>query len=154
MQGHNVGLLSEAGMPGIADPGSKLISKIHQSGYTVIPHVGPSSIFLSLAASGLNGQHFCFQGYLPIKENEFKNKLNQLISLVEKFDQTQIFIETPYRNDRMFQFICRLTPKHIKLCVAIDLSGKNEHIKTLSIGQWQDSKLKIGKIPCIFLLGK
>ena len=152
-QGYNVGVISESGMPGIADPGSEFVTKAHSKGFKVKPLVGPSSIFLSLAASGLNGQNFCFNGYLPIKENELKSKLKQLESLVLKTKQTQIFIETPYRNDRMLKFLVKNLNANIKLCVAKDITGAEESIITQSVSDWKKLDFHIGKIPTIFLIG-
>ena len=152
-QGHNVGVISESGMPGIADPGSDLVIKAHSKGIKVKPLVGPSSIFLSLAAIGLNGQNFCFNGYLPIKENELKSKLKQLESLIQKTRQTQIFIETPYRNDRMLKFLVKNLNPNIKLCVAKDITGDEESITTRRVSDWKNLDFQIGKIPTIFLIG-
>jgi len=151
--GHNVGIISESGMPGIADPGSEFVKRAHTKGYRIRPMVGPSSIFLSLAASGLNGQNFCFNGYLPIKDNELKASLKRLESLVLKSKQTQIFIETPYRNDRMFEFLIKNLNPNILLCVAKDITGSSEIILTKTISEWKRINFEIGKIPTIFLLG-
>jgi 16S rRNA (cytidine1402-2'-O)-methyltransferase len=152
-QGHNVGVISESGMPGVADPGSAFVIKAHSKGFTVKPLVGPSSIFLSLAASGLNGQNFCFNGYLPIKENELKSKLKQLELIILKTRQTQIFIETPYRNDRMLKFLVKNLNPNIKLCVARDITGEEEFIITRRVSDWKNLDFQIGKIPTIFLIG-
>jgi len=151
--GFNVGVISESGMPGIADPGSEFVKFAHTKGFQVKPLVGPSSILLSLAASGLNGQNFCFNGYLPIKENELKTKIKQLEALIYKTNQTQIFIETPYRNDRMFRSLLKNLNSNIRLCIASDISGSNESIATKTISNWQKTNLNIGKIPTIFLIG-
>ena len=151
--GHDVGVISESGMPGIADPGSKIVQVAHMKGYTIKPLVGPSSLFLSLAASGLNGQNFAFKGYLPIKDSELKNQLKKLESRVQKENQTQIFIETPYRNDRMLKALCQHLNPNIRLCVALDITGSQEYIITKRISDWKKSKLVIGKVPCIFLIG-
>lgn len=151
--GHNVGVLSESGMPGIADPGSEIIKEIHAKGFNVKPLIGPSSIFLSLAASGLNGQNFCFNGYLPIKDHELKVELKKLESKVTKSKQTQIFIETPYRNDRMLNFLIKNLNPNIRLCVAKDITGAEESIVTKKISDWKKASNQIGKIPTIFLIG-
>ncbi|MBT8188951.1 MAG: SAM-dependent methyltransferase [Saprospiraceae bacterium] len=153
-QGHSVGVISESGMPGIADPGSELVSWAHGKGIPVRPLVGPSSIPLALAASGLNGQNFCFSGYLPIKENDLKKKLESLESQIFKNNQTQVFIETPYRNDRMLKMLKTYLNKNIKLCIARDVTGQDELIMCKKIGQWLNEKITIGKYPCVFLLGK
>ncbi len=153
--GKNVGLISESGIPSVADPGSDIISIAHQKGISVIPHTGPSSIITALSASGFNGQNFCFRGYLPIKDNELSQEIKKLETIVNRKDQTQIFIETPYRNDRMFKILISSLNKECKLCVAKDITGKNEFIKTKAIKDWVKlSSFSIGKYPCIFLIGK
>lgn len=151
--GQNLGIMSEAGCPGIADPGSEVVSKLHRKKYELIPLTGPSSIFLALMASGLNGQNFSFNGYLPIKDDQLKIKLSQLESLIFKTNQTQIFIETPYRNDRMFKFLCSTLNPKILLCIAIDISGNEQKILTKSVAEWKKINFKIGKYPTVFLLG-
>ena len=150
----DVGLISESGMPAIADPGSEVVSLAHKSGYSVKPLTGPSSLFLALAASGMNGQSFAFRGYLPIKEGEISQKLKQLEIKILKENQTQIFIETPYRNDRMFKILINKLPSKIRLCIAKDVTGNEEYIKTLSIQAWKKNNIIIGKIPTIYLLGQ
>ncbi|MBT8234382.1 MAG: SAM-dependent methyltransferase [Saprospiraceae bacterium] len=151
---HSVGIMSESGMPGIADPGEAFIKLAHKHNYEVHPLVGPSSIFMSLAASGLNGQNFAFIGYLPIKEQELKQRLKHLESAVFKHAQTQIFIETPYRNDRMLDYLIKHLNQNISLCVARDISGESEMIICKRISEWKKTKIQIGKIPTIFLLGQ
>lgn len=152
--GHNVGVISESGMPSIADPGSEIIKYAHQNNYKVKPLSGPSSIFLALAASGMNGQNFCFRGYLPIKDAQLKKELNSLISIIKKTRQSQVFIETPYRNDRLFKFIKSTVDRKLMLCIAKDITGDFELIKTKSIADWKsDKEFSIGKYPCIFILG-
>lgn len=152
--GHDVGLISESGMPAIADPGSKIISRLHNHNIKIKPCVGPSSILLGLAASGLNGQNFTFHGYLPIKENQLKSKLKTLEAIIQKTSQSQIFIETPYRNDRLMGILLKSLSSKIKLCLAIDITGKNESIITKTIHQWKNAHFPIGKVPCLFILGK
>jgi 16S rRNA (cytidine1402-2'-O)-methyltransferase len=152
--GKNVGVISESGMPAIADPGSNIVSIAHKRGYTVKAYSGPSSIMLSLSASGLNGQNFCFHGYLPVKDVELISTIKNLEASVNRFKQTQIFIETPYRNDRMFEFLLKYLSSHIQLCIARDLTGSEEFIKTKSIENWKKNVFKIGKVPTIFLIGQ
>jgi 16S rRNA (cytidine1402-2'-O)-methyltransferase len=151
--GHNVGVMSESGMPGIADPGQKVVDAAHKANIHIIPLVGPNSIMLALSASGLSGQHFAFNGYLPIKENELKSELKHLESQVLKRKQTQICIETPYRNDRLLKTLLSQLNDNIKLCIARDITGKDEMIKTQTIAQWKKQSITIGKWPSIFLLG-
>jgi len=153
--GVSVGIISESGMPGIADPGADLVKLAHISGINVIPLPGPSSILLALSASGLNGQSFTFRGYLPIKEGELKSKLNYIQQFIKNENQTQIFIETPYRNDRLFSVLIKHIDPQIKLCVARDLSGEHQLILTKEIRNWRKlTNFKIEKYPAIFLLGK
>ena len=149
---NNTGLLSEAGVPSVADPGSELVMLAHENNIKVVPLVGPSSIFMALMASGLNGQSFAFTGYLPAKKEERQDKLRALEkrSTVER--QTQIFMETPYRNLQLLYDIltcCRLSTK---LTIAADITGKNEFIKTQTIKKWKNNLPEINKIPAIFLL--
>lgn len=152
--GHDVGLLSEAGCPGIADPGSELIDRLQEKKISIVPLIGPSSILLALMASGMNGQEFHFHGYLPIKENELINKIKQLEKSAIGQSSTQIFIETPYRNDRMLKILCAQLPKKMKLCLASDITGPAENIRTQSIEQWKKQMPKIGKLPTVFLICK
>lgn len=151
--GHNVGVISESGMPGIADPGKEFAQLAHRNNFEVTPLTGPSSIMLALSASGLSGQYFCFHGYLPIKDHELKSKFKELSRNIDK-GQTQIFIETPYRNARMFEQILKFYDLKIKLCLAIDITGEQQSIKTLPIKQWKSIKPQFDKIPTVFLLGK
>lgn len=152
-QGKSIGLMSESGMPAIADPGSEIVAMAHKMNYQVKPLVGPSSIFLALAASGLNGQNFNFCGYLPIKEGELKSKLREIENKILKEKQTIIFIETPYRNKRIFESLIRFLSGNIKLCVAADITGAKESISTKSISQWKSNVVILEKVPTIFLLG-
>lgn len=155
LKGNPIGLMSEAGMPGIADPGAKIVAKAHDLGIKVIPLVGPSSIFLSLAASGLNGQNFTFDGYLPVKVPELKKRLIQIEKEIQSKGTTHIFIETPYRNNRMLELLLKTFNHNVKLCIASELTGKNEFISTKTIGNWKKSKkIDLHKKTCIFLLGK
>jgi len=155
-QGFDVGLVSESGMPSVADPGSEIVRYAHQNEITVVPHVGPSSLLLALSASGLNGQCFRFNGYLAIKDNKLKHELRELETRIRNFDETQIFIETPYRNDRLLEHMTNIFSGNIKLCVARDLTGPNEWLLSRPVDWWkrQSGQMKIGKHPCIFLAGK
>ena len=150
-----IGLISESGMPSVADPGSLVVKKAHEKNIPVSPLVGPSSILLALAASGLNGQSFTFHGYLPIKSNDLKKKIGFIESQVLKYNQTQIFIETPYRNDRMLDSLKDCLSPNTRLCIARDITGPNEMIVSKPISKYRaDRNLKIGKEPCIFIIGK
>lgn len=150
--GKNAGIVSEAGCPGIADPGSELIRKAHRKKIRIIPVTGPSSIFLALMASGFNGQNFTFHGYLPIDKNKKNKKLKELESLALSGDQTQIFMETPYRNNQMFKSILAILKNDTPLCIAADITGDEEYIKTMSIGSWRKMKIDLHKKPAIFLI--
>lgn len=151
--GISVGVISESGMPGIADPGQTMSLLAHQNDITVESLVGPSSLSLALCASGLNGQNFAFKGYLPIKENELKASLKAIQSTILKTKQTQLFIETPYRNNRLIKAILNSMNSELLFCIAMDITGESEFIKTKTIGEWKESIPEIGKAPCIFLLG-
>jgi 16S rRNA (cytidine1402-2'-O)-methyltransferase len=150
--GNNVGLMSEAGCPGIADPGAELINKAHRMGIKVVPLVGPSSILLALMASGFNGQSFTFHGYLPIDKAERSNRIKELENLAIKFDQTQIFIETPFRNNPVLEEILKSANPKTKLCIACDLTSANEFVQTKTIAEWQKKMPELHKRPAIFLL--
>ena len=154
-KGEDMGLVSEAGCPGVADPGAEGVAWAHKQGHTVVPMVGPSSILLALMASGMNGQNFCFLGELPNKQNELKLKLRHIESVILKSGQSQIFIETPYRNEALIKHILDHFRPDIKFCVASDLTGKDEMIISKSISEWKKLKaIKLHKIPSIFILGK
>lgn len=149
--GLNIGILSESGCPGIADPGALAVEYAHQQNIQVVPLVGPSSILLALIASGLNGQQFAFHGYLPIDTKEAVQKIKELERESKAKKQTQIFIETPYRNNAVFDHFLKSLYSDTKLTVALDLTGKNELIQTLSINQWKKNKVAWPKSPAIFL---
>ncbi|MCF8379998.1 MAG: SAM-dependent methyltransferase [Bacteroidales bacterium] len=153
-KGKDVGLISEAGVPGVADPGAAITSIAHEKSIRVIPLTGPSSILLSLMASGLNGQNFIFHGYLPVKPTEKINRIKEIETKVFQSNQTQIFIETPYRNGSMLDSLLKACKPYTKLCVACDISLENEFIRTMSIEDWKKQKVDFHKRPCIFLLGK
>lgn len=150
--GKDVGVISEAGVPCVADPGSKIVDFAHQFQVEVVPIVGPSSILLALMASGFNGQNFAFTGYLPIDKLERKKKLIGLEILSRKTNQTQIFMETPYRNVQMFEAILQTSSKLTKLCIASNISLNDEKIITKTIGEWKLEKPNIHKKPTIFLI--
>lgn len=150
--GTDVGLLSEAGCPGVADPGAELVRIAHQNKIQVVPMVGPSSILLALMGSGMNGQNFAFNGYLPIDKSARKNEIKQLERLSLERDQAQIFIETPYRNDKMLEDLARTLHPTTRVCVACDLTLPTEYIRNLPAGQWSKTKVNLHKRPCIFIL--
>jgi len=152
LAGHNVGLLSEAGCPAVADPGAELIRLAHKNAITVVPLVGPSSILLALMASGLNGQRFAFNGYLPIESEARVSKIMELEKLSARCDQTQIFIEAPYRNQKLLEQIVKTCCDGTDLCIASHLTFSSEMIATKSVKEWRCSLPDINKIPTIFLL--
>lgn len=151
-QGQDIGIISEAGCPAIADPGADVVALAQRRGAKVVPLVGPSSILLSLMASGFNGQSFAFHGYLPIDRNDREQRLKLLEKRIYAERQTQIFIETPYRNRQMVEDLCKTLQPHTKLCIASDITGATESIRTKPIAAWKKSPPEIGKVPCIFLI--
>lgn len=151
-QGLPIGVISEAGCPAVADPGADLVAEAQRRGYKVVPLVGPSSILLSLMGSGFNGQSFAFLGYLPIEGKARASAFRDMERNIRNRRQTQIFIETPYRNNKLIAEICRDLPQDLLLCVASDITGKNESIITLPIGKWRSRQYDYSKIPTIFLL--
>ncbi len=153
-QGEDIGIISEAGCPAIADPGADVVALAQRRGAKVVPLVGPSSILLSLMASGFNGQSFAFHGYLPIDKNERAQRLKLLERRIYAEHQTQIFIETPYRNRQMVEDLCKNLQPQTKLCIASDITGATECIRTRTIADWKKSLPDIGKVPCIFLIYK
>ena len=152
--GVDVGIISEAGCPGIADPGAELVAVAHQHGIHVHPFVGPSSILLTLISSGFNGQEFAFHGYLPIEKKARAGAIKRLESLALKSNQTQIFMETPYRNEKMLAELLRSCHPDTRLCIAKNITGSSEWIRTASVGYWKKNVPKIHKEPAIFLLGR
>ena len=150
--GNNVGLMSEAGCPGIADPGAEIVEKAHRMGIKVVPLVGPSSILLALMASGFNGQSFAFNGYLPIDKVLRSKRIKELEALAEKNDQTQIFIETPFRNNPLLEEILKSANPKSRLCIACDITAATEFIQTKTIAEWQKKVPELHKRPTIFLL--
>lgn len=151
-EGKAIGIISEAGCPGIADPGQQLVAIAHEMNIEVKPLVGPNSILLALMASGMNGQQFRFAGYLPIRDHERNKFIKDLETDSVKKNSTQIFIETPYRNNQLMEALCKNCKPSTRLCVAVDLTGQNEWIKTKTIAEWQKNKPDIHKRPAIFLL--
>lgn len=150
--GNDVGLMSEAGCPGIADPGAVLVAKAHRMGIKVVPLVGPSSILLALMASGFSGQSFAFHGYLPIDKVLRSKKIKELEYLSERNDQTQLFIETPFRNNPMLAEILKTANSKTKLCIASDLTAETEFVQTKTIAEWQKKVPDLHKRPAIFLI--
>lgn len=153
-QGLPMGVISEAGCPAIADPGADLVAIAQSEGLPVVPLVGPSSILLSLMASGFNGQSFTFNGYLPVEPAERTRKIRQLEQRIYQENQTQIFIETPYRNHKMIEELVRTCRPGTRLCVACDISCENEEIHTRTMAQWKKAQYNYQKRPAIFLLYK
>ena len=151
-EGKNIGIVSEAGCPGVADPGQALISIAQAMNVQIKPLVGPNSILLALMASGMNGQQFNFLGYLPIDNQQRIKAIKELETESAKKDCTQIFIETPYRNNQLIEALLKNCSHSTRLCIAVDITGKNEWIKTKTIGDWQNNKTDIHKRPAIFLL--
>ena len=154
LNGKDVGLMSEAGCPGIADPGADIVAYAHQKGVKVVPLVGPSSILLALMASGFNGQSFTFHGYLPIDKVQRANKLKELENLSGRYQQTQLFIETPFRNNQMLEEILRSCQLQTKLCIASNLTADDEMVVTKTIAEWKRQVPDLHKKPVIFLLSK
>lgn len=148
-----IGMASEAGMPCIADPGAMLVKIGHQRGWDIKPIMGPNSLMLALAGSGLSGQTFTFHGYPPINENELK-QLTVLLNNKATDKHSHLFIETPYRTDRLLQFFCKNLPQDMLLCIAKDLQGPAEHILTQPISAWKRKLETLGKSPCVFIVGR
>ena len=153
-QGVSIGLLSEAGVPAVADPGASMVKLAHEKGIQVVPLVGPSSILMALMASGLNGQNFAFNGYLPIDNSERKKEIKALEKLSKEKNQSQIFIETPYRNEKMFTDLKSVLSPGTLLCIAIDISLPKEFIKTYTISHWKRQSPDLHKRPAIFIIQK
>ena len=150
--GRDVGLISEAGLPAVADPGAALVALCHRRGIEVVPQVGPSSLMLALMASGLNGQSFTFCGYLPAKTEERRNAIKSIEKVSQSKRQTQIFIETPYRNDAMFSDLLQSCRPSTKICIAANITMPDEYIRTKTVAEWKKENPIIGKRPCVFLI--
>lgn len=152
--GEHIGVISEAGCPAVADPGSEVVALAQRQGYTVVPLVGPSSILLALMASGFNGQRFAFLGYLPIEAKDRSRAIREAEHRMLSLGETQIFIETPYRNDSLVEELIRQCKPSTKLCIASHLTASDAFIKTKTLSAWRGKVPKLHKIPTIFLLGK
>lgn len=153
LEGENLGILSEAGLPCVADPGALLVSYAHENGVKVVPLTGPSSIFLALMASGFNGQNFTFSGYLPVDKKERDTKIRELEGSAYQKDQTQVFIETPYRNQQMMESLVETCHSQTRICIAVNLTMPDEMILTRTVEQWKRMKWpEIRKKPAVFLL--
>lgn len=154
IQGKHIGLLSEAGCPGVADPGADVVRIAHDKNIQVTPLVGPSSILLAIMSSGMNGQRFTFNGYLPIDKSDRKHELKNLERISYEKNQSQIFIETPYRNEKLFNDLKSSLNPATKLCVACDITLSSEYIKTLEIKDWRNEHPDLQKRPTIFIIHK
>ena len=152
LEGRNVGVLSEAGCPGIADPGADVVRIAHQKNIQVVPLVGPSSIVMAMMASGLNGQNFAFNGYLPIDSTERKKAIKSLEKKSSDLGQSQIFIETPYRNDKLLAELLKTLSNNTLLCIACDITLSTEFIDTKKISDWKKTSLDLNKRPAIFIV--
>lgn len=152
LEGFDVGIISDAGCPGIADPGARAVHYAHEKGIKVVPLVGPSSLLLAMMASGFNGQNFAFNGYLPIDKGERKTELKRLEKLSKDFDQSQLFIETPYRNNQMLQSLTENLSAQTKICVACDITLPSEYIKTAPVELWKKIKVDLHKRPTLFII--
>jgi len=151
-EGQDVGLMSEAGLPAVADPGAALVALCHRHGIDVVPLVGPSSLLLALMASGLNGQSFAFRGYIPAKSEERRTALRELEKHSRALKQSQILIETPYRNDALLSDMLQTLSPATRLCVAADLTLPTQTIATKTVADWRRCTVPVGKRPCVFIL--
>ena len=154
LRGENIGLMSESGCPGIADPGAVIVKLAHEKGIQVVPLVGPSSILLALMASGMNGQSFAFNGYLPIDKNDKKQALKNFERLSQDKNQSQLFIETPYRNNKLMEDLLQILQPSTYLCIACDITLPTEYIKTKTVNEWKKEKADLHNRPCIFIIHK
>ncbi|MEM0519552.1 MULTISPECIES: SAM-dependent methyltransferase [Aequorivita] len=152
LEGFDVGVISDAGCPGIADPGARAVHYAHELGIKVVPLVGPSSILLAMMASGFNGQNFAFNGYLPIDKSERKRELKRLEKISKELDQSQLFIETPYRNNQMLQSLTENLNPQTQICVACDITLASEYIKTATVNSWKKIKVDLHKRPTLFII--
>ncbi len=153
-EGHDVGLMSEAGMPGIADPGALAVHHCHQHGIEVVPYAGPSSIIMALIASGFNGQQFIFHGYLPIDSAAAVVQVKRMEKDVMGSGYSQIFMETPFRNEKLLEVLLKTCHPFTDLCIACNLTAEHGFVKSMSIEQWKKNKPKLHKLPTIFIIGK
>lgn len=152
--GNDIGVISEAGLPGIADPGNNIVALAHRQGARVRPLIGPGSVFMALMSSGFNGQSFTFHGYLPRENSSRMKKIKSLEQTLNQTGYSQLFMETPYRNDALLGDILNTCQPETGLCIAADLTTPTEFIKTLSIADWKKGTIKLNKRPAIFVLGK
>lgn len=152
--GQDVGLISDCGCPAVADPGSRVVSIAHEMGFNVVPLIGPSSILLTLMSSGMNGQNFSFIGYLPAEPNARKTKLKQLEQNILRDNQTFIFIEAPFRNQKLFEALITQLNSEVKLCLGINLMTSEQQIISKTVGKWKQTKLEIDKKEVIFIIGQ
>lgn len=152
LDGRDVGLLSEAGLPAVADPGAALVKLAQEHDIEVVPLVGPSSLMLALMSSGMNGQNFAFNGYLPVKPQQRKESLRKLEKLSAQTGQTQIIIETPYRNDAMLADMLEVLKPATRICIAADITMPTQFIRTKTAAQWKKAPAAIGKRPCVFII--
>ncbi|RZL31117.1 MAG: SAM-dependent methyltransferase [Pedobacter sp.] len=154
MQGIDVGLMSEAGCPGVADPGAEIVAEAHKRGIKVVPLVGPNSMLQALMSSGFSGQSFAFHGYLPIDKTERAKKIKDLEALSVKYRQTQLFMETPFRNNHLLEDVLKNCQATTQLCIATNINGEDEFIKTMAVAMWRSEKIDLHKKPTVFLLYK
>ncbi|MFY7739899.1 MAG: SAM-dependent methyltransferase [Flavobacterium sp.] len=154
LQGINVGLMSEAGCPGVADPGAAIVKLAHEKGIQVVPLVGPSSILLAMMGSGMNGQSFAFNGYLPIDKSDKKSALKNFEKLSFDKNQSQIFIETPYRNNKLLEDFLQTLQPNTHLCIATDITLPTEYIKTMKVSEWKKATIDLHNRPTIFIIHK
>lgn len=152
LAGSDMGLISDAGCPGVADPGAEIVEKAYRLDIKVKPLVGPSSILLAMMSSGLNGQNFAFNGYLPIDKIERKKAIKALESKSQKTDQSQIFMETPYRNEKLLEDLKQVLNHNTQLCIAYELTQAEEFVKTMNVGLWKKTKINFHKKPAIFII--
>ena len=152
LEGYDIGILSDAGCPGIADPGAAVVKIAHEKNIQVVPMVGPSSILLALMASGMNGQNFAFNGYLPIEGSERKKYIKNLERKSKEDNQSQVFIETPYRNNKMLEELIKSLTPSTRLCIAADITLPTEYIKTKTIVNWKNENVDLHKRPAIFII--
>jgi 16S rRNA (cytidine1402-2'-O)-methyltransferase len=153
LEGTDMGLISEAGLAGIADPGAAVVELCHKKGIQVVPHTGASSIILALIASGFNGQQFTFHGYLPIDQSERRKAIKTMESAHRDTGYTQIFMETPFRNEKLFEELIQVCNPQTLLCIARNITTENEMVRTLAVQDWKKKKPALHKQPCIFAIG-
>tara|TARA_R110002012_G_scaffold56708_6_gene145703 strand:+ start:887 stop:1606 length:720 start_codon:yes stop_codon:yes gene_type:complete len=152
LKGISIGLMSEAGVPGIADPGADIVRLAHEKGIQVVPLVGPSSILMAMMSSGMNGQNFAFNGYLPIDQKEKRQELKRLENISRDYNQSQMFIETPYRNNKLIEELCNSLNASTRLCIACDITLPTEFIVTKPISMWKTKQPDLHKRPALFII--